>query len=186
MLLPRPRRDADASRGRHGGLAPGDAAIPTAAGVCGQVVSAGPGGAGRSAAGTESPLSGAVGCGQSGAAPASGGGDPGGTPSAAGGLDRSGPGFDAPVVQTGAGVVRVGCGLGVVGWRSAAAFAADSGAVSSGGSRGEKFLPDHQAFEIVASRRHGDVSAVSAMVSRLGLDAAVIDAARAGTVSVMR
>ena len=52
--------------------------------------------------------------------------------------------------------------------------------------RGEKFLPDHQAFEIVASRRHGDVSAVSAMVSRLGLDAAVIDAARAGTVSVMR
>ena len=36
--------------------------------------------------------------------------------------------------------------------------------------RGEKFLPDRQAFEIVASRRHGDVSAVSAMVSRLGLD----------------
>ena len=36
--------------------------------------------------------------------------------------------------------------------------------------RGEKFLPDHQAFEIVATRRHGDVAAVSAMVSRLGLD----------------
>jgi len=36
--------------------------------------------------------------------------------------------------------------------------------------RGVKFLPDHQAFEIVATRRHGDVAAVSAMVSRLGLD----------------
>lgn len=36
--------------------------------------------------------------------------------------------------------------------------------------RGEKFVPDAKAIEIVATRRHGDVASVGAMVSRLGLD----------------
>ena len=36
--------------------------------------------------------------------------------------------------------------------------------------RGEKFVPDQQALEIVATQRRGDIAAVSAMIARLGLD----------------